>query len=1035
MRVNPEPVQQQHLAARRRSVVILACLAGLAIAVVVVQGLASFYVNYLWFNSAGVGMVWRAIVASKLGLAGVFVVVAMALVWSSLWLADKIAQRTLFLPAESDLVRRYHAAVFPHAFLLRTAVSLLVALALGAGTSSQWEHWLLFNHAVRFGVTDPEFHRDASFYIFRLPFLSFLVDWTLVALLVTFLVSLLAHFLNGTIRVQGPAHVEPRAIAHLSLLLGVMALVRAWAYYYVDRYALEVPHNGAAAAAAGSTGISVRLPAITLLAVISLIAFVMLVVNVYQRTLLLPLLAFGLWAMIALAIEVIYPSVESAVAAAPLRSGHTTPALSANAQMTWRGMGLTDVTPIPFPAGATLTSSVLTHYDQSLEDVTLWDNSQASGALSAVQDLGPYQLVGLSENRYVENGKLVPVDVAVRELDDGELADQSWTSLHVLYTHGYGVVVSPTNAASSSGDPVVQLGGLPPSGSSGAPSLSAAGSRIYFSPGGPEFVLVDTKEQEVDYQTSSGNTRNITAPYDAKNSVAIPIGGFLPRLAFFVHLRDFNLLVSDVVTPSTRVLYLTDVRHRVQKALPFMKVDTEPYAVIAGGQLYWVYSAYVTSSYYPDATPAETSVLPAGSGLAGNYDYVRDAVVAVVNARSGTMRIFALQHAGDPLLQSYEDSFPGLIESPQSLRAFAGGQIYDHLRYPQQLLAVQAAMYGLFRPVAGGSAASAGGVAAAASSEESWSLAEAPPTSPSSSSSSSSSGSGSPAPTPYQPQYELVQWEDDPQPTFSLVEPLVPYSGTSGTGGSQTLSALMVASSSPNDFGALQVLDVDTNGVEGPAPAAAFPVSVSNRLADLAQDGTLSYGAMELLPIADSLIDIEPVYVTTPTSHAPVFVGVVVVYGKKTAFASSLDEALAELVHGLAPPASSRPAATGPVSAQIKHDLAEAAEDIKKANEALGRKDLAGFQRYYDAEERVVDAAEKLEQAGSASSGSSRATRRTTGVAARASSSESAAQTTPVLRAGLRAAAPAGATSAGKVATPVGSIAAVTSSTEDSGRA
>ncbi|HTW97334.1 MAG TPA: UPF0182 family protein, partial [Acidimicrobiales bacterium] len=333
MRVNPEPIQQ-HLAARRRSAWILGVLASLAIAVVVIEGLASFYVDYLWFGSAHVGVVWRAIVTSKLGLAGVFVVIATAMVWASLWLADKIAQRTLFLPSESELVRRYHSAVVPHAFVLRTAISLIIGLGLGTGTSSQWQHWLLFRHAFSFGITDPEFHRDASFYVFRLPFLSFLVDWLLVALLVTFLVSVVAHFLNGTIRLQGPAHVEPRAIAHLSLLLGVMAVVRAWGYYYVDRFALEVPHDGGVPAGATYTGVSVRLPALTLLAVIALIAFVMLVINVYQRTLLLPVLAFGLWALVALAIDVIYPAVESAVAATPEQDSHAAAYAVANVRMT-----------------------------------------------------------------------------------------------------------------------------------------------------------------------------------------------------------------------------------------------------------------------------------------------------------------------------------------------------------------------------------------------------------------------------------------------------------------------------------------------------------------------------------------------------------------------------------------------------------------------------------------------------------------------------------------------------------------------------
>ncbi len=1007
MRVNPEPVPQ-HLTAHRRGVWILGALGALAVLVVVVQGLASFYVNYLWFGSAGVGVVWRAIVTSKLGLAGVFVAVAMALVWSSLWLVEKVAQRTLFLPAESDLVRRYHALVVPHAFVLRTAVSLLVALALGAGTSSQWEHWLLFRHAFSFGVLDPQFHRDASFYVFRLPFLSFLVDWVLIALLVTFLVSLLAHFLNGTIRVQGPAHVEPRAVAHLSLLLGMMALVRAWAYYYVDRYALEVPHNGGMAAGATPTGMSVRLPAITLLAVISLIAFVILVVNVYQRTLLLPLLAFGLWALVALAIDVIYPSVDSAIATAPASGGRASSSLTENATMTMIGMGLTGVTPVEFPAGADLTGTVLTHYGQSLDDVTLWDTSQAGAALSSLQDDGPYYALSqLSANRYVENGRLVPVDIGARELDTSQLPDPTWSEVRAQYTHGYGAVVSSASAVGSNRSPQVQLGGLPPAGSKGAPQLSAAGSRVYFAPDGREYVLVDTKQPEVDYQPADAARQTTAPPYDAAGSATIGVGGFLPRLAFAVHLHDFNLLVSDIVTPSTRLIYLTNVRDRVQKALPFMKVDSDPYAVIAEKQLYWVYSAYVTSSYFPDATPAETSVLPAGSGLGGSYDYVRDAVVAVVNARTGKMRLFALAGGPDPLLRAYEAAFPELVQSTGALRSFAGGQVYDHLRYPQDLLSVQAAMYGVYRPASSDADVDDSGPAAisAAPAPTSWSLAEAPVTSGSSAGALTVSG----APAPYQPQYELVQWSDDPEPTFCLVEPLVPYSGPSGTGGTQNLSALMVASSSPQDFGSLKVLDVDTSGVDGPYLADSQLVDIQSEISQQAQNGSVQYGAIELLPVADSLLDVQPVYLASPSSRYAVYDGVVVVYGKRITFAPSLAQALDHLVRGLSSAVPPRPSGNGPAATRIRSDIERAYAEMRRADVQLKRENLAGYQSDEQAAEKLIAQADSLERGGSAARSKGSSARRSgrsasRRVAAGGAPSTAHAAVPDVQRVGLRAA-------------------------------
>ena len=356
MRVPPEP--RLRPPTRRRNVVIVAVIVALIVLLLVVQGLAGFYANFLWFHWNGLGSVWSQVTVTKIVLAVVFIAIAWALLWVSLFIVDTVAPRAMFLAGDNELVRRYQETVRPYAFLLRTVVSLVIALILGAGASGQWQHWILFEHALPFGRLDPFFHRDVSFFVFRLPFLSFIVDWIFVALLVTLIVTAIAYFLNGAFQFRRGVRVEPRAIAHISLILALMVLERAWAYYYVDRYDLDLSSSGVVHGAS-YTDVHVRLAALTLLAVVSLVAFVMFSVNIYRRSLALPAITFGLWAFLALVVGVIYPAIFQVLRVTPAQSTLELPYIKDNIAATRYAMGIGDVTRHTFPANEDLTPTVL----------------------------------------------------------------------------------------------------------------------------------------------------------------------------------------------------------------------------------------------------------------------------------------------------------------------------------------------------------------------------------------------------------------------------------------------------------------------------------------------------------------------------------------------------------------------------------------------------------------------------------------------------------------------------------------------------
>ena len=402
-------------------------------------GVAGFFTNYLWFHWNGVGDVWSTVTSTKIVITAIFIVVAFAVVFASLLLVDRVVARTLFMGPDTDLVRRYQAIVGPHALALRITVSGLVALALGSGTSSQWQHWLLFEHNVAFGKLDPVFSRDISFWIFRLPFLSFLVDWMFEALIVVFIVTAIAYFVNGALRLQGSIHVEPRAIAHLSFILSLIAIERAWAFYFVDRFGLELSHHGVVEGMS-YTDLHVRVPAIEFLAVVSIVSFAMLAFNVYQRTLVL------------------------------LRGG---------GRASGRSSGDRDrgdlPRPLPGAAGDSFAEHPRTHLDptrhhrddggdgdrerrrrrvpgdsgphperprpvqaDTLNDVQLWDPVFSKPTFTKLQaQFSGYNLTNLGIDRYQVNGKTTPVVIGARALNSGGLPTQSWANTHLIYTQGY----------------------------------------------------------------------------------------------------------------------------------------------------------------------------------------------------------------------------------------------------------------------------------------------------------------------------------------------------------------------------------------------------------------------------------------------------------------------------------------------------------------------------------------------------------------------------------------------------------------------
>ena len=939
--------------------------------------LATFYTDYLWFGSVNLSGVWRRLFEVKAELFFGFAAIFFVLMWVNLAVVDRLAPTELALGPEDELVRRYQQRVAPRAVLVRSLVSAVIALIAATGALGQWRNYLLFTNGGSFDATDPQFHKNVGFFVFKLPFLSFLVSWAFVTLVVIAIFTLIAHYLNGGIRVQsGTPSVAAQVKVHISVLLACMAVVKAVGYV-LARYNLDLSQNGFVQGA-GYTDVHARLPALTLLIWISLLAAVILLINIRRRGWALPVLGVGLWAFVAVVVGAIYPAIVQAVKVNPAQNSLERPYIARNIAATRTALGLNHVKQATFSATQSLTPAQVVANKDTLNNVQLWDPTQTAAAYTKLQATKSYYSFNtLSVDRYAIGGNLVPMVVGVRQVNDSDLPAQGWVNTHLQYTHGYAMILAPSNA--QNGDqPAFSISGVPPQSTPGAPKI--AQPRVYFGLNNPnggdvDYVLADTRQPEIDYQAGSASGNPIASTYSGTGGVQL--SNFIRKAAFAIRFGDFNLLVSDLVTHKSRLMFVRDITQMAQKAAPFLSYDSDPYPVLSDGQIYWVLDAYTTSANYPYSQDINTASLPPNSGLNQNINYVRNSVKVVVNAYSGKMTFYdvtALTGTKDPVLQTWEKVFPGMFTSvskmPKALQA--------HLRYPEDLLNVQTAAYGRYhitQPLAFYNATNAWNVSPSAGS---GSPDQALPTTFTTNAQGNVVSTGQIA--RMTPIYELFQVPGQTQQSFNLVDAFVPVSQGDQI---QTMSAFMVAGSDPGQYGKLSVFQ--TPPIDGPALVDAdisATQKISSQISLLNQNGSsVELGTLQFVPVGDSMLYFRPFYVQSSRNPFPKLDYYVVVYAgaqgqSQVAFDTTLTAALQDLfqvtVPGQSTPSSpSTPTGPTSVSQHVQSLITQANTDFQQAQTDLKNGNFAAYGTDITTLQGVL---QQLQQASASSSTSSKAT-------------------------------------------------------------
>jgi len=934
-------------------------LLGAAIILIVLlaslRSLATLYTDRLWFSSVNLTGVWDTLLGVKVGLFASFGGLFFVMLWVNLIVCDRVSSVVDTADPEDELVRRYQRIVRPYANRIYAGLSVVVALIAAAGTIGQWQNWILFTHGQSFGMKDPEFGKDVGFYVFKLPFLQFFVNWMIVSLIVILVFTVVFHYLNGGIRTnRARPRVRPVVKAHLSVLLALIALAKA-AGYLLAKYQLVTSTNGFVEGA-GYTDVHARIPALELLFWISLAAAAVLVWNIRRQGWTLPILAVGLWAFVALVIGVIYPAIAQAIVN-PSQNSKEAPYISRNISATRYAYGLNDVVTTPFVVSTALTAQQVLENSATLANIRLWDpDPQISlptfQKLQGLAQHGYYTFQGLAVDRYNLGSGITPTLVGVRQINQSGIASPTWVNTHLQFTHGEGIVLSAANTSTPKGDPVFAVKNVPPQSVPGAPKVAVPG--VYFGLNNPSYVIANTKENEVG-----------GIPHYAGNG-GVQLSSFLRRAAFALRFGDFNLLISGQVTHSSRIMFVRDIQAMAQKAAPFLSWDADPYAVLVNGQIYWVLDGYTTTANYPYSQNASSALVPQGSGLPGSYNYVRNSVKLVINAYSGAMTFYAMDN--DPILRTYESAFPKMFTPASHMPA----PLQQHLRYPEDIFSVQAALYGRYHLSSPLDFYNA---------NRAWSLSPTagagPPnqalsvTLTTNAQNQTISGSI----TPMSPIYQVLELPGTKGQTFTISDAYVPFN-TSGN--SQNLSAFVFGTYSAVSGGHLHVYVTPGGQTVGPALAESEiqqNTTVSQTITLLDQHGSsVLLGNILLVPVGNAVIYVRPLYVESTGNPQPELTDVITVLGQNVQIQSTIGASLQALLN--------TPLATGPggsisssssslataTAQQVTSLLAQAQSDYDQAQAALksgGPNALAQYQSFIDAmDQAIAEAASLLNPAG-----------------------------------------------------------------------
>ena len=901
-----------------------------------------YYVDWLWFKSVGFTEVWTTVLATKIQLFLLVGILTSAVISSNIYIAYK--RRPLYVPTSIEVngVERLRAQIEPIRRLVFVGIIAVFTYFAGSSGMSFWKEWMQFRNATNFGVKDPQFGLDVSFFAFKLPLYQALIGWGISTLLLAALASAFVHYMYGGIRTQ--VETERTTVAarvQISILLGLVVLLKAVAYWF-DRYALALK-EGRLITGLTYSDVNALLPAKAILSAIAVICALLFFANIIRKSWLLPAAGTALMVISSVLIAGIYPGAIQQFQVKPSESSKEAPYIQRNIDSTRAAYALDGVVMQDYNATISTSAGQLSKDAVTIGNIRLMDPNVLSATFRQLQQIKPYYGFpeSLDIDRYTVNGVSRDAVVAVRELNIDGNPSRNWINDHLVYTHGFGFVAAFGNTVDADGKPNFLVGDLPPT-----KGLGDFQPRVYFGENVPDYSIIGGKSDspvEFDYPDDSSPNGQKNYTYTGKGGV--PVGNILNKLIFAIKYGEQRILLSNLINSESKILFIREPRERVAKVAPWLTLDGDPYPAVINGKITWIIDGYTTSSGYPysrstsladataDALTTNSAAVTAQANRSVNY--IRNSVKATVDAYDGTVTLYEWDQK-DPVLKTWMKVFPDSVKPKSAMSA----QLLEHVRYPEDMFRVQRDILSSYHVQS--AAAYYGG-------QDFWRVPRDP----------STFGANAGAQPPY---YMTLHMPGAEKPAFSLTTPFVPR------GGRENLSAFAAVNSTAGpDYGKITVLQLPrSTNIAGPSQVASnfeAKPEVANALSLLRRGGSdVVLGNLLTLPVGNGLLYVQPVYVraTANTAAYPLLQKVLVSFGDVIGFDSSLKGALDQVFGGNSG-TSGATSATGGNTTSQSANLASALESARQAiadgQAALAKGDFAAFGRAQDRLKSAIAAA------------------------------------------------------------------------------
>lgn len=959
---SPQAERQPAQRSRVPLVVAIAVIVAIVIAFFVFAGL---YADWLWYQQLNfLNVLTTQWIATAIMFAIGFFAVAIP-VWISIEVAFR--WRPVYAKLSSQL-DRYQQVIEPLRRLAMYGIPAVLGLFAGVATSANWKLVLEWLNRTPAGVTDPQFGFDVSFYLFELPFYRAVVAFASAVVLISLLAAVATSYLYGALRFNGrEVRISRSARIQFATMAAVYLLIQAVSIW-LDQYGTMATSTSTdLITGAGYTDVNAVIPGRAILAGIAALVAILFIVTAIIGRWRLPIVGTALLIVSAILIGGVYPWIVQRFQVEPSARTAEATYIERNIEATRAAYGVSDVVESSYKARTDTAPGALRNDAETTANIRILDPALVTDAFAQLEQIKQYYQFAphLDVDRYTIDGKSQDTVIAVRELNQAGIGSSSnWVNDHIVYTHGYGIVAAYGNQRTVEGFPEFIEHGIPSTG-----DLGDFQPRVYFGEASPDYSIVGAPEgatpAELDYPSGSEeNSQNAQFTYDGDGGPKLD--DIFKKLVFAIKFQSEQILLSSDVNEKSQILYDRDPLTRVQKVAPYLTLDTDPYPAVVDGKIVWIVDGYTTSDQYPYSKVEQLSnaiadtYTPTPLFAVDDINYIRNSVKATVDAYTGEVTLYAWDDS-DPILKTWQKIFPTTIQPMSAMSP----ELMSHVRYPSDLFKVQRAILGTYHVTDPGSWFQ---------SDDAW-VTPPDPTQPQAS-------------AKLQPPYYLTMKVPGADASaFTLYSTYIPQE--SGETARSILTGYLAvnadAGSTPGkispDYGKFTLLTLPkAETVPGPGQVQNnfnSDPTVSTELNLLSQGSTkVEKGNLLTLPVGGGLLYVQPVYIqSTGETSYPLLKKILVAFGDKIAFESTLDAALDSIFGGdsgasagdneTPPDTGEEPGTEEPTeptdNAALDAALQDAAAALKEREAAYAANDLVAAaqadQKLQDALERAIAAA------------------------------------------------------------------------------